>query len=80
MVGLVLRQGLVRAVAGLTLGLTLSAAAARALGAMLHGTSPVDAVIYGSVAAVLLAVVLAASFVPAWRASRIDPVDALRSE
>ena len=80
LLGLVLRQGLTRAAAGLALGFALSTATASALGALLHGISPLDAATYTSVGAVLLTVVLAASFVPAWRASRMDPLDALRTE
>jgi predicted permease len=80
LLALVLRQGLTRAMTGLALGLALSVAATRALGAMLHGVSPVDTITYGLVAALLVAVVLAACFAPAWRASRIDPVEALRGD
>jgi ABC-type antimicrobial peptide transport system permease subunit len=77
---LVMKQGLGRAAGGLALGLTLSAGLTRALGAMLHGISPLDATTYVSVALLLLVVVLAATFVPAWRASRLDPTLALREE
>jgi len=77
---LVLKQGLGRAAGGLTLGLLLSAALTRALGAMLHGVSALDATTYVSVSGLLMFVVLAASFVPAWRASRLDPTVALRQE
>jgi len=77
---LVMKQGLGRAAGGLALGLTFSAGLTRALGAMLHGISPLDATTYVSVAVLLLVVVLAASFVPAWRASRLDPTLGLREE
>ena len=77
---LVMKQGLGRAAGGLALGLTFSAGLTRALGAMLHGISPLDATTYVSVAVLLLVVVLAATFVPAWRASRLDPTLALREE
>ena len=77
---LVLKQGLGRAAVGLTLGLALSAALTRALGAMLHGVSAWDATTYVSVSGLLIFVVLAATFVPAWRASRLDPTVALRQE
>jgi ABC-type antimicrobial peptide transport system permease subunit len=77
---LVLKQGLVRAAGGLALGLALSAALTRALGAMLNGVSAFDATTYMSVSGLLMFVVLAATFVPAWRASRLDPTVALRQE
>jgi ABC-type antimicrobial peptide transport system permease subunit len=77
---LVLKQGLARAAVGLALGLALSAALTGALGAMLHGVSAFDATTYTSVSGLLMFVVLAATFVPAWRASRLDPTVALRQE
>jgi predicted permease len=77
---LVLKQGLGRAAPGLALGLALSAALTRALGAMLHGVSALDAATYTSVSGLLMFVVLAATFVPAWRASRLDATVALREE
>jgi putative ABC transport system permease protein len=77
---LVLKQGLGRAAVGLALGLVLSAALTRALAAVLHGVSAWDATTYVSVSGLLIFVVLAASFLPAWRASRLDPTAALRQE
>jgi putative ABC transport system permease protein len=79
-VALVMKQGLARAAGGLALGLVFSGGLTRALGAMLHGISPLDATTYVSVAVLLLVVVLIASFVPARRASRLDPTLALREE
>jgi ABC-type lipoprotein release transport system permease subunit len=46
---------------------------------LVYGASPRDPVTVTAAAAVLLAVTAAAAFIPAWRASRIDPVDAFRS-
>ena len=77
---LVLKQGLGRAALGLALGLALSAALTRALGAMLHGVTAWDTTTYVVVSSLLMFVVLAATFVPAWRASRLDPTVALRQE
>jgi putative ABC transport system permease protein len=75
---LVLKQGLGRALAGLALGLALAAAATRALGSMLHGVSAWDPLIYTTVSGLLIVVVLAASLVPAWGASRLDPRSAIQ--
>jgi ABC-type antimicrobial peptide transport system permease subunit len=47
---------------------------------LLYGVSAVDPVSYGVAAMVLLSVALAANFIPAWRASRVIPIDALRYE
>jgi ABC-type antimicrobial peptide transport system permease subunit len=77
---LVLKQGLARAALGLALGLELSAALTRALGAMLYGVGAWDVTTYILVSGLLMFVVLAATFVPAWRASRLDPAIALRQE
>ena len=77
---LVLKQGIGRAAVGLALGLALSAALTRALGAMLHGVSSWDAATYVWVSGLLIFVVLVASFLPAWRASRLDPTAALRQD
>jgi ABC-type antimicrobial peptide transport system permease subunit len=52
----------------------------RLLGEMLYGVEPFDPATVGIMAAVLAATALAASWLPARRAARVDPVDALRSE
>jgi predicted permease len=79
-VRLMLFDGLRPAFYGLVLGLAASVGAVRLLQSMLYGTKPVDPVIFASVAATLLAVAGLACLVPAWRASRIDPMQALRTE
>jgi predicted permease len=80
----VLRQmlgdGLRPAIYGLVLGIGASAAAVRLIEAMLYGTRPLDPLIFATVAVTLLAVAALACLIPAWRASRIDPMQALRSE
>jgi putative ABC transport system permease protein len=78
--GMVVRQGLGTAVAGLTVGLLAAAALGRLLTKLLYGVTPTDTATFVGVTAVLLAVVLAACLVPARRAVRIDPLEALRSE
>jgi putative ABC transport system permease protein len=78
--GMVVRQGLGTAGAGLTLGLLGAAALGRVLTSLLYGVKPTDAPTLIGVAGGLLAVVLAACLVPARRAVRVDPLEALRSE
>jgi putative ABC transport system permease protein len=73
-------DGLKPALLGLALGLIGSAAAVRAIKSMLYRTEPLDPIVFALVAGVLLAVALMACLAPAWRASRLDPMRALRSE
>jgi predicted permease len=77
---LMLGDGLRPALYGLTLGLAASIATVRLIQSMLYGTRPLDPAIFAAVAAILLAVAALACLVPAWRASRIDPMRALRIE
>jgi putative ABC transport system permease protein len=75
---LVLRRAAVIALGGLLIGLALSVAASRALTTMVFGTEPVDPMTYAVVLGTVLIVTIAAAAVPAWRASRIDPLTVLR--
>ena len=75
---LVLRRTLIVGGAGLAIGTGASVAATRQLGALLHGVSPSDPVVLSAAAAVLLVTTLAAGYLPARRASRIDPLIALK--
>ena len=77
---LMLGDGLRPAVIGLVVGLIASAGVARLIQSMLYGTPPVDPGVYVLVSATLLAVAVLACTVPAWRASRVDPMQALRME
>jgi len=79
-VRLMLGDGLRPALYGVVLGLVVSAGAVRLIQSMLYGTRPLDLAIFAAVAATLLAVAALACLVPAWRASRIDPMQALRRE
>ena len=78
--GMILRQGLGAAVAGLTLGLAGALALGGVLRKLLYGVTPTDPATFVGVVVVLLVVSLAACVVPARRALRVDPLDALRSE
>jgi len=75
-----LSDGLRPAGAGLTLGLLGGLAATRLIRDLLYGVSPLDAGVYATVIVLLSLVAGAACFLPAWRASRMDPVRALRNE
>jgi len=77
---LVIRDALVVTGIGVLVGLGSSWAATRVLGSMLFGLSPRDPVTMIAAAAVLVAVATLAAFIPAWRASRVDPMTALRYE
>ena len=77
---LMLGDGLRPALSGLVLGLAASIGAVRLIQSMLYGTRPLDPAIFAAVAATLLVVAALACIIPAWRASRIDPMQALRTE
>ncbi len=79
-VRMILGQGLRVALAGMAAGLLAALFLTRALTALLFDTAPADPLIYACVSAFLFAVALAASLIPAWRASRVDPIRTLRAE
>jgi putative ABC transport system permease protein len=79
-VAMVVGQGLRLSVAGVVLGIAAALALTRTLSALLYGVEPTDVWSFGGAAAALLAVTLAASYVPARRATRIDPLAALRAD
>ena len=78
--GMVVRGGLALAGIGLVVGVVMAAVVARLLATALHGIDPLDPVTFGAVAAVLFVVAMVASYVPARRATRVDPISALRTE
>jgi putative ABC transport system permease protein len=77
---LMLLDGLGPALFGLGLGLVGGVAATRIFQSMLYGTKPLDPVVLSGVVATLLAVAILACLAPAWSASRLDPMQALRNE
>jgi ABC-type antimicrobial peptide transport system permease subunit len=77
---LVLVDGLRPALLGLMIGLAGSAAVVRLIRTMLYDTRPLDPSVFAVVAAILLLVAAMACMAPAWRASRLDPMQALRTE
>jgi ABC-type antimicrobial peptide transport system permease subunit len=76
----VLFEGLRPALIGLIFGVAASALATQLLRSMLYGTQPLDPAAFAGAAAMLMAVAVLACLIPAWRASRIDPIQALRTE
>jgi putative ABC transport system permease protein len=77
---MVVRQGLVLAVIGVAIGLAGALALTRLISSLLYGIAPYDPVTLAGVTVGLLAVAALASWLPAMRAARIDPIEALRAE
>jgi predicted permease len=77
-VRMVLRQGMSLTLVGAAIGLALAAAASRLLGSLLFGVAPADPLAYGGSALLVALVGLVACYVPARRATEIDPMEALR--
>jgi len=78
--GMVLKQGMSMALVGIGIGIVLSFLLFRGLASMLYGVKSTDLVTLSAVSAMLLAVAFVASYVPALRATRVDPVVALREQ
>jgi putative ABC transport system permease protein len=77
-VRMVMRQGLGSACVGIVIGLMGSAAATRALSVLLFSVRPFDAITFGAVSAIMLVTAMLACYIPARRATRVDPLVALR--
>jgi ABC-type lipoprotein release transport system permease subunit len=77
---LVLEDGLRLAAFGLAIGVSVAMASTRALSRLLYDVRPADPATYAAIAVLVAGVALAASYLPARRAARVDPVDALRAD
>lgn len=79
-VAMVVRQGMTLTGLGVLLGLAGAVAVTPAMAALLFGVTALDAATYGAVVVLLTVVAMIACGVPAWRAARVDPMEALRYE
>ena len=77
---MVLHQGVILAGIGVAVGLVVAAGVTRLMSSLLYGVEATDPVTFGAVAVMLTAIALVASYLPAERASRTDPLVALRFE
>jgi ABC-type antimicrobial peptide transport system permease subunit len=77
---MVVKEGLSLTLTGVAIGLIAALGLTRLLGSLLYGVSPTDPLALGSVAVLFALVALAACYIPARRAVRVDPVVALREE
>ena len=80
MLGMVLRQSLMLVVIGITIGFVVALAATRVMATLLYGVGANDLSIYATVILLLATAALLASYIPARRAMKVDPMVALRYE
>ena len=79
-VGMIVGQGARLTLIGIVIGLLAALVVTRVMKSMLYGVEATDPLTFAGVTLLLVVVALVACYLPAWRASRVDPVDALRFE
>ena len=77
---MVVKQAATLTAGGIAIGVVGALAISRVIQGMLYGIGPRDPITFVAVAVVLAAVALMATIVPAWKATRVDPVTALRAD
>jgi len=77
---MIMREGSIMLVSGVTIGLLLSIATAKILSGLLYGVRALDPIAFTVAPLLLIIAALIATWLPARRATRVDPVQALRSE
>ena len=77
---LILRHGILVSLLGVCVGVAASFGLTRVMASLLFGVTPTDASIFATVAFGILAIGAIATYLPAWRATRVDPLIALRYE
>ncbi len=78
--GMILREGIGLALFGIAIGVSVALGVTQTMAAFLYGVRPADPLTFATVSIVLLGVALAASYIPARRATRVDPMVALRHD
>jgi len=78
--GLIIKQAMSSTLVGVTVGAGAAFALTRVVASQLHGVTATDPVSFGGAALLLVGVAVAASYIPARRASKVDPLTALRAE
>ncbi|MDF2772591.1 MAG: transporter permease [Geminicoccaceae bacterium] len=77
---MVVSQGARVVLVGIAIGITVALASTRLLGALLYGVKPVDATVFATMSVMMLAIGAFASYMPARRASNVNPIESLRSD